>query len=85
MPLKGADILSADQFTRDDMEALFALADEFTARLNQGERLRILDGKLLTTLFYEPSTRTQLAFQAAMQKLGGGILTSTPTGETLAE
>jgi aspartate carbamoyltransferase len=67
------------------MDALFALADEFSTRLNQNERLRVLDGKLLTTLFYEPSTRTQLAFQSAMQKLGGGILSCAPTTEPLAD
>ncbi len=76
MDLKGQDVLTAAQFSRQDVEELFAIADEYASRLNRGERLRILDGKLLATLFYEPSTRTRLSFEAAMQRLGGGILST---------
>ena len=39
-----------------------------------GERLRLLDGKILATLFYEPSTRTRLSFESAMLRLGGGVI-----------
>lgn len=74
MNLTGADILTAAQFTREQVERLFAHADDFVARLDQGERLRLLDGKLLATVFYEPSTRTRLSFEAAMQRLGGGVI-----------
>ncbi len=72
--MKGADILTAAQFSREQIETLFARADDFAARLEQGERLRSLDGKLLATIFYEPSTRTRLSFEAAMQRLGGGVI-----------
>jgi aspartate carbamoyltransferase len=72
--MKGTDILTAAQFSREQIETLFARADEFAARLAQGERLRLLDGKLLATIFYEPSTRTRLSFEAAMQRLGGGVI-----------
>lgn len=74
MSLKGYDILTAAQFTREQVEQLFARADDFAARLANGERLRLLDGKLLATIFYEPSTRTRLSFEAAMQRLGGGVI-----------
>lgn len=93
MNLKNADVLTAAQFTRDQVEALFARADDFAARLEKGERLRVLDGKLLATVFYEPSTRTRLSFESAMQRLGGGVISvaeaktasSVVKGETLPD
>jgi len=93
MSLKGIDVLTAAQFSREQIEQLFARADDFAARLDQGERLRALDGKLLATVFYEPSTRTRLSFEAAMQRLGGGVISvaeaktasSVVKGETLPD
>ncbi len=93
MDWKGKDILTATQFTRADVEHLFAQADTFGQCLERGERLRTLDGKLLATVFYEPSTRTRLSFEAAMQRLGGGVISvaeartasSAVKGETLAD
>ena len=93
MTLKGADVLTAAQFSREQIEQLFLNADDCAARLEKGERLRLLDGKLLATVFYEPSTRTRLSFEAAMQRLGGGVISvaeaktasSVMKGETLAD
>src|SRR5512135_2174007 len=93
MNLKGTDVLTAAQFSREQIEQLFVRADDFAARLDNGERIRLLDGKLLATVFYEPSTRTRLSFEAAMQRLGGGVLSvaeaktasSAVKGETLAD
>lgn len=93
MSLKGVDILTAAQFSREQIEQLFTRADEFAARLDQGERLRLLDGKILATIFYEPSTRTRLSFEAAMQRLGGGVISvaeaktasSVAKGESLSD
>lgn len=93
MELKGKDVLTAAQFSRPQIEHLFTLADDFSARLARGERLKTLDGKLLATLFYEPSTRTRLSFEAAMQRLGGGVISvaeaktasSVVKGETLPD
>ncbi len=93
MTLKGADVLTAAQFLRDQVEEIFLRADDFAARLDKGERVRALDGKLLATIFYEPSTRTRLSFEAAMQRLGGGVISvaeaktasSVVKGETLPD
>ena len=93
MTFKGTDVLTAAQFSREQIEQLFASADDFAARLDKGERLRLLDGKLLATVFYEPSTRTRLSFEAAMQRLGGGVISvaeaksasSVVKGETLSD
>src|SRR3989442_15782919 len=56
------------------------------------KRSRSLEGKILSTLFYEPSTRTRLSFESAMARLGGRALgfssaggTSVQKGETLAD
>ncbi len=74
MDLRNRDVLTAAQFSREQIERLFDHADDFATRLERGERLRLLDGKLLATVFYEPSTRTRLSFEAAMQRLGGGVI-----------
>ncbi len=82
MTLQGADILSAAQFSREHIKALHARADTFAS----GGRSRLLDGKLLATIFYEPSVRTRALFQAAMQKLGGAVIDVAPhPGESLRD
>jgi len=67
--LKSQDILSAAQFSREDIENLFQRADEFSART---EPLHVLDGKKIALMFYEPSVRTRTSFEDAMSALGGG-------------
>lgn len=65
-------ILDSRQFDRPYLERLFALA------LDLGEKPRaLLTGKIMATLFYEPSTRTRLSFESAMHRLDGGVI-STP-------
>ncbi|KAL5231322.1 hypothetical protein ABZP36_030098 [Zizania latifolia] len=62
-------------------------------RGSHGARSRVLEGYLMATLFYEPSTRTRLSFEAAMRRLGGEVLTtenarefsSAAKGETLED
>ncbi len=65
--MKAHDIISAAQFTREQIESLFARADA----MSQGEPPRMLEGKTLAALFYEPSTHTRASFERAMQTLGG--------------
>lgn len=93
MDLQGRDVLTAAQFTREDVEQLFTTADGFAAQRGKGDRLNVLNGKLLATVFYEPSTRTRLSFESAMQRLGGGVISvaeaktasSVAKGETLSD
>lgn len=81
-------IIEAQQFGRDDLEELFGKAD---AREKSNELP--LKGKILASLFYEPSTRTRFSFESAMIKLGGNVLTtenakefsSAIKGETLED
>jgi aspartate carbamoyltransferase catalytic subunit len=88
--LSKKDVLQADQFTTDDMELILERAATYEAALTAGEKLDELRGKILATLFFEPSTRTRLSFEAAMQRLGGRVLsvseaksTSASKGESL--
>lgn len=64
-------ILEAQQFDRPYLERLFASA----TALSEAPRA-LLAGKIMATLFYEPSTRTRLSFESAMQRLGGGVISS---------
>lgn len=65
-------VISAKQFTdRDQVDGLMDVADRL--RVSGGDRLR---GRVLGTLFYEPSTRTRLSFEAAMLRLGGGVVSA---------
>ncbi|MBC7318853.1 aspartate carbamoyltransferase, partial [Candidatus Bipolaricaulota bacterium] len=88
--LKGRSFINALDLSPAEYEALFSLADE--VRANPEDFAGSCAGKLLATLFYEPSTRTRLSFEAAMLRLGGKVLTvadpqtsSVAKGESLAD
>ncbi|KAF0697685.1 Aste57867_11656 [Aphanomyces stellatus] len=85
----GQDVLSTEQFDATNVRFLFQVADrmkEMVARQGTDETLR---GKVLANVFFEPSTRTSCSFQAAMVRLGGGVIcvnessSSSKKGETL--
>lgn len=90
--LKGKDILHGNQFSKKEIEAILKTASEMERELRSKGSLNLLKGKILVTLFFEPSTRTRLSFEAAMQRLGGGVISmgsvegsSVAKGETLAD
>jgi aspartate carbamoyltransferase catalytic subunit len=74
MNLHGKDILHGEQFRREHLDAILEKAREVQIRLEKGEILEALRGKILGTLFFEPSTRTRLSFEAAMHRLGGSVI-----------
>lgn len=84
-------ILSVKQFTHRDMYDLFSLAHEMRLQVERSGTLDILKGKVLCTLFYEPSTRTSSSFEAAMKRCGGEVVAVTADsssvlkGETLPD
>ncbi|TVY19993.1 Protein pyrABCN [Lachnellula arida] len=90
-PFKNQHVLSVNQFSRQDLHLLFTVAQEMRLGVQREGVLSILKGRLLCTLFYEPSTRTSASFDAAMQRLGGRTIaistehSSTQKGETLAD
>lgn len=67
-------VTSCEQFSRGYLEDLFRLTDEI--RLHMPRYSCALSGKIIATLFYEPSTRTRLSFEAAVQRLGGRIIST---------
>ena len=90
-PFKNQHVLSVNQFTRQDLHLLFTVAQEMRLGVQREGVLSILKGRLLCTMFYEPSTRTSASFDAAMQRLGGRTVpittshSSTVKGESLAD
>lgn len=78
---KGKHILHGNQFSKEDLEKIMLVADEFEQSLKRGTIYEIMKGRVLATLFFEPSTRTRLSFESAMLRLGGGVI-SVASGET---
>ncbi len=76
---EGKHILSVDQFDRHDLQILFDATASIRRRLKQQDRglLALAAGRLMATLFYEASTRTDLSFQAAMRRLGGEVVAAS--------
>ena len=90
MRFGGRDIISIKDFTREEVDQILDVS-EATEPLAK-KCSDILRGKLLATLFFEPSTRTRLSFETAMHKLGGETIgfaepeaTSVTKGESLAD
>jgi aspartate carbamoyltransferase len=90
--LKNKDVLHGNQFSNKEIDAIIKTASEFEKELKKKSSLNLLKGKIMATLFYEPSTRTRLSFETAMQRLGGGVVgmgsvesSSVAKGETLVD
>jgi len=87
-------VIESQQFDRDILELVFKTADMLKADLAGERKLgKYLDGKIMASLFYEPSTRTRFSFESAMRRLGGSVITtenarefsSAAKGESLAD
>ncbi|KAJ6510497.1 hypothetical protein C8R45DRAFT_964291 [Mycena sanguinolenta] len=84
-------ILSVKQFTHRDMYDLFSFANEMRLQVERNGTLDILKGRVLCTVFYEPSTRTSSSFDAAMKRCGGEVVqinadtSSVAKGESLPD
>lgn len=81
-------LVSIDDISRDEILDLLERARYFEEHPNH----KVLDGKVVATLFFEPSTRTRLSFETAVNRLGGRVIgfsdpaaTSTSKGETLKD
>jgi len=90
--LKGKDILDGAQFTREEIDGIMTVANEFRKKLDNQPGLDLLKGHVMAALFFEPSTRTRLSFETAMFRLGGNVVgfssaesTSVAKGETLED
>jgi len=90
MTLAHRSLVTIDDLSNREIEALFSLADEMSDSM--GEQFGICRGKVMASLFFEPSTRTRLSFEAAMHRLGGSVIsaadikaTSMAKGESIAD
>ncbi|MFW5804839.1 MAG: aspartate carbamoyltransferase [bacterium] len=86
MNFSGKDVISIRDFSRKEIDYILKVAKE----LEENPNRKLLDGYVLGTLFFEPSTRTRLSFTSAMMRLGGNVLgfdsevnTSRKKGETV--
>ncbi|TSC60039.1 MAG: aspartate carbamoyltransferase catalytic subunit [Candidatus Peregrinibacteria bacterium Greene0416_62] len=75
MTLPFTHLTSTKQLTRSDTDAILGVAKEMEGIIKKGGS-DLLKGKILAALFYEPSTRTRLSFEAAMQRLGGDVISA---------
>ncbi len=73
----GKDIISVSQFSRENLEYIFRVAEEMRAIVKRVGSSDLLKGTVLACLFYEPSTRTSSSFIAAMSRLGGTVIPIT--------
>lgn len=88
--MKNMHLISPMDLSKNELDQIFELAHQIILNPNKFEN--ICQGKILATLFFEPSTRTRFSFEAAMMKLGGKVLgfsepksSSAAKGETLAD
>lgn len=84
--MKNRSLVSIDDFSTDEILKILDLAEQF----EKNPVSNLLDGKVIATLFFEPSTRTRLSFESAINRLGGKIVgfsdassSSVSKGETL--
>jgi aspartate carbamoyltransferase catalytic subunit len=90
LKFEGRDIISIKDFSREEIDYVLNLAQAMEPMALKGSDT--LKGKILATLFFEPSTRTRLSFESAMHKLGGSAIgfaeaevASVKKGENLAD
>ena len=86
----GRDIISIKDFSREEIDYILKVASKMEPIAKTGSEM--LKGKILATLFFEPSTRTRLSFESAMHRLGGSTIgfaeaeiASVKKGENLAD
>jgi aspartate carbamoyltransferase catalytic subunit len=90
MGFESRSIISIQDFTKEEINHILKVSQSMEPIAKTGNNT--LKGKVLATLFFEPSTRTRLSFEAAMQKLGGTTIgfndaetSSTKKGETFVD
>jgi len=92
MSFKNRHIISMKDFSREEIDFVLDTAEKLEPAARGLEKSRLLDGKLVALLFFEPSTRTRLSFETAVNRLGGKTInlgsveaSSVMKGENLAD
>ncbi|MEM8593525.1 MAG: aspartate carbamoyltransferase [Pseudomonadota bacterium] len=75
--MRGAHILSTEQFDRSNIERIFAVADKMQPYAKREKITRVLEGAILGNMFFEASTRTRVSFGCAFNLLGGTVRETT--------
>jgi len=90
--LRGKDLVSMRDLSKPDIELVFKRANEMAKALSSGKKLELLKNRIVATLFFEPSTRTRMSFQSAVERLAGNVLdlssveaTSVKKGESFTD
>jgi aspartate carbamoyltransferase catalytic subunit len=85
------DVVSIRDFSRDELEFLFSFTDKIST-LSRSERSELGRGRTLGSIYYEPSTRTRMSFEAAISSIGGSSIgiadpksSSIEKGESLSD
>jgi aspartate carbamoyltransferase catalytic subunit len=78
MTLANRSLVTIDDLSNGEIISLFSLADEMSS--NMADQNGLCRGKIMASLFFEPSTRTRLSFEAAMHRLGGSVITASDVG-----
>ncbi len=88
--LENKSLVTIDDLSSGEIEAIFSVADEISG--DMASQSELCQGKIMASLFIEPSTRTRLSFEAAMHRLGGSVISvadasasSLAKGESLAD
>lgn len=77
MKFVGKHILSVSEFDRAAIERVFAVADQMEPYAQRKKATRVLEGAILGSMFFEPSTRTRVSFGCAFNLLGGEVRETT--------
>jgi len=92
MDFKNRDVISVKDFSKKEINDLLSYAKKMIPYAKGEKHTDILKEKILSSLFFEPSTRTRLSFESAMHRLGGSVIgfadpnaTSQKKGESLAD
>jgi len=92
MKTENRDVVSIKDFSKKEIEHILTYAKKMVPYAKGEKYTDILKGKILSSLFFEPSTRTRLSFESAMHRLGGRVIgfaepsaTSQKKGESLAD
>ena len=92
MNFKGKDIISIKDFTKPEIKSILTYAKKMVPYAKGSKHSTLLKNTVLSSLFFEPSTRTRLSFESAMNRLHGQVIgfadptaTSQKKGESLAD
>ena len=80
MALANRNLVTIDDLSNGEIKAVFSLADKMADSMDK--QFGVCKGKIMASLFFEPSTRSRLSFETAMHRLGGSVITASDVGAT---